>query len=55
MRIITKERPELEALIKTSKDRFNSLSRDEQESVLRAQRDGYVQAEKSWPKGEERD
>lgn len=44
------ERPELTAALKKSAAAFAALSPDEQEAVLRRQRDGWVAAEMSWPR-----
>lgn len=44
------ERPELAAALEKSAAEFAALSLDEQEAVLRRQRDGWVSAEMSWPR-----
>jgi len=43
------DRPELTRVIADARRRFDAMSRDEQEAILRQQRDGYVRAEMSWP------
>jgi hypothetical protein len=45
-----KTRPELLRLIEQSVARFKAMPSDEQEAMLRQQRDGWVKAEMSWPK-----
>lgn len=45
-----KDRSELKRLIERAKDRWASMTRDEQEAMLRKQREGYVRAELSWPR-----
>lgn len=43
------KRPSLEELLKAAAKEWNSKSPEEKEAILKAQRDGYVRAEMSWP------
>lgn len=40
----------LEQLIIEANERYNKMSPEEQAAMWKAQRDGYVKAEMSWPK-----
>lgn len=44
------DRPELTKLMRESVAKFAAMTTDEQEALLREQRDGWVTAEMSWPK-----
>lgn len=44
------KREELYRLIRESTERVKAMSAEEREAMFKAQRDGYVRAEMSWPK-----
>jgi len=43
-------RPELDELVRRAIDAFNALPPEQQDEMLRKQREGYVRAEMSWPR-----
>lgn len=47
-------RPELDRLLQEARARWDAMTPDEQEAMLRQQRDGYVRAEMSWPQAKYR-
>lgn len=41
---------ELKVLVDAAQVRYNAMTPEQQEAMWKAQRDGYVRAEMSWPK-----
>lgn len=40
---------DLDDLLRKAKARYDSMSKEEQDAMWKAQREGYVKAEMSWP------